>query len=95
MSGFVAVLRFDGGPPDAALFAALIGRIRDRGPDGEGSWSGGEFNDGTPTSGNAPGHNHAAQQRRAPADTTFVNNLRHARRLQCSRRKPAGAAEAR
>ena len=41
MSGFVAAVRFDGAPVDAALVAHLTERIRDRGPDGEGSWSGG------------------------------------------------------
>ena len=40
MSGLVAVVRFDGGPVDRALFDGLLDKIRYRGPDGDGVWIG-------------------------------------------------------
>src|SRR5687767_7127831 len=40
MSGYAALVRFDGAPIDAAFIDSLADSIRFRGPDGEGKWIG-------------------------------------------------------
>lgn len=40
MSGYVALVRFDGAPIDSAFVDSLADSIRFRGPDGEGKWIG-------------------------------------------------------